>query len=196
MSCLQIDWKAYVLGELAESERRQAEEHKRSCAVCREEVERLHATRSALLSLPQEEIPRRISFVSDKVFEPRWWQRLWRSGPQLGFASAAMVAAAILVHAFAGPASGPPAVRPMDTAAFEARLQSEVSRLVQAASEKTAAESDARHERQTTELIRALESRFEKQRQADLLAVEENMNMLRKRWGVIYTASAEMGGPR
>jgi hypothetical protein len=46
-----------------------------------------------LASLEDEEIPRRIAFVSDRVFEPRWWQTMWRSGPVMGFASAALLAA-------------------------------------------------------------------------------------------------------
>jgi hypothetical protein len=47
-------------------------------------------------TLPQEEVPRRIAFVSDKVFEPRWWQRMFSPT----FASACVIAAAILGHGF------------------------------------------------------------------------------------------------
>ena len=76
------------------------EDHVRGCQSCREELDRLNLTRSALASLEDEEIPRRIAFVSDRVFEPRWWQTMWHSGPVMGFASAAVLAAAILVHGF------------------------------------------------------------------------------------------------
>ena len=41
---------------------------------CREELARLRLTLDALSTLREEEMPRRIAFVSDKVFEPRWWQ--------------------------------------------------------------------------------------------------------------------------
>ena len=44
-----------------------------------------------MLSLPDEEIPQRIAFVSDRVFEPSWWQTVWRSGPAMGFASAVLL---------------------------------------------------------------------------------------------------------
>jgi hypothetical protein len=44
-------------------------------------------------------MPRRIAFVSDKVFEPRWWQRVFSPN----FAAACVIAGAILVHAFARP---------------------------------------------------------------------------------------------
>ncbi len=104
--------KAYVVGEVTRQERASVEDHVRGCQSCREELDRLNLTRSALASLEDEEIPRRIAFVSDRVFEPRWWQTMWRSGPAMGFASAALLAAAILVHGFARPATAPAAVAP------------------------------------------------------------------------------------
>jgi len=195
MSCKRIDLKGYFLGELAEAERRETEAHVRACGECREELERLGATRAALAALPEEEPPRKIAFVSDKIFEPRWWQRFWHSGPQLGFASAAVLAVAILAHAFLRPGStAPPPAQAVDTAAIEARIEGEVSRRLQAAVEKAAMESEARQSQRTAELVQALERKFEQQRQADLLAVEENMDMLRKRWNVMYMASSELGG--
>jgi hypothetical protein len=66
-------------------------------------------------------MPHRIAFVSDKIFEPRGWAWLWNSAPRLGFVSAALLAAAILVHAFTRPA--PSAA---DMAALEARVRAEV----------------------------------------------------------------------
>ena len=93
MNCTSIDLKAYFLGEADAPMRRAAEEHLTSCAACQEEHERLRLTQAALFTVREEEMPRRIAFVSDKVFAPRWYQRLWRSGPRLGFAGAAMLAA-------------------------------------------------------------------------------------------------------
>jgi hypothetical protein len=106
-----------------------------------------------------------------------------------------MLAVAIVAHGLLRPAPAPTA-GPVDTAALEARVQAEVTRLVRDSLEKAAADSDARHARRTAELVAALERKFEKRRQADVLAVEENLNMFRKRWGVMYTASAELGAPR
>ncbi|MBI1790071.1 MAG: zf-HC2 domain-containing protein [Acidobacteria bacterium] len=107
MSCSPFDLRDYILGELAEDQRRQVETHAASCAGCREELENLRATRTALLSLPDQEIPQRIAFVSDKVYEPspvrRWWRALWDSGPRLIFASAAMLSVAMLVAAVQQP---------------------------------------------------------------------------------------------
>ena len=88
------DWKAYAVGELKHDERRQAEAHLASCPYCREELAEVSATLETLSALREEEIPRRIAFVSDKIFEPRWWQRVFSPT----FAGACLVAAAILVH--------------------------------------------------------------------------------------------------
>ena len=88
------DWKAYVLRELGQDAHRQAEAHLATCSTCHEEVATLRLTLDTLSTLREEEIPRRIAFVSDKVFEPRWWQRVFSPT----FAAGALVAAAILVH--------------------------------------------------------------------------------------------------
>ena len=74
MSCSNYDWKAYALGELDADGRREAEAHAAACSLCREELASTRLTLDALSTLREEEIPRRIAFVSDKVFEPRWWQ--------------------------------------------------------------------------------------------------------------------------
>src|SRR5579871_2760045 len=98
MTCNEIDWKGYALGELSKSERTQAEAHAAACSHCREELAATRLTLDALSTLKEEEVPRRIAFVSDKVFEPRWWQRF-----QPTFAAGCVIAAAILVHGFAQP---------------------------------------------------------------------------------------------
>jgi hypothetical protein len=106
MSCQSYDWKAYALGELDRPAREQAETHQSTCASCREELATLRLTLDALSTLREEEIPRRIAFVSDKVFEPRWWQRVVSPN----FAAACVIAAAIVVHAYARPSGSDPAV--------------------------------------------------------------------------------------
>lgn len=100
MNCSNFDWNAYALGELDSAARRDAEAHAATCVACREELAKTRLTLDALSTLREEEPPRRIAFVSDKVFEPRWWQALLTPS----FAGALIVAIAILVHAFARPA--------------------------------------------------------------------------------------------
>jgi anti-sigma factor RsiW len=99
------DWKAYALGELAPDLRKQAETHASTCSACGEELASLRLTLDMMSTLREEEIPRRIAFVSDKVFEPRWWERgWWQRIFNPTFASACVIAAAIVVHAYAKPA--------------------------------------------------------------------------------------------
>ena len=98
MSCSPFDLRDYLLQELAgPQQRRQVEAHVKTCAPCREELDRLRITEAALRCMVEEEIPQRIAFVSDKIFEPSPWRRwlaaFWNSGARLGFASAAMLSA-------------------------------------------------------------------------------------------------------
>ena len=107
MSCSPFDLRDYLFGELAEPARRQVDSHVRGCTGCHEDLERLRITHSTLLALRDEEVPQRIGFVSDKVFEPstakRLWQALWGSSGRLGFASAAMLSAALVLFTFFRP---------------------------------------------------------------------------------------------
>ena len=119
-ACSSFDWKAYALRELDSDNRRQAEAHAATCSDCREELATLRLTLDALSTLREEEMPRRIAFVSDKVFEPRWWQIFLRPS----FAAACVIAAAILVHAFVRP------VAPVDPAELQARIDQAVAKSV------------------------------------------------------------------
>ena len=98
------DWKAYVLRELGQDAQRQAEAHLAACSTCHEEVATLRLTLDTLSTLREEEMPRRIAFVSDKVFEPRWWQRAFnQTFGNPTFAAGVLVAVAILIHGFMRP---------------------------------------------------------------------------------------------
>lgn len=125
MSCTNFDWKAYALGELDPKGRVAAEAHANGCSDCREELAGLRLTLDALSTLREEEVPRRIAFVSDKVFEPRWWQRIWSPS----FAAGCVIAAAILVHAFVQPVS----------------IEHQVDAKIQTAVTRAVAETEQRH---------------------------------------------------
>jgi len=109
VGCKNYDWKSYALGEMDSPGRREAEAHAAVCPNCREELATLRLTLDTLSTLREEEIPRRIAFVSDQIFEPSWYRRALRSLWSPNFAAACVVAAAILVHAFARPAAPDPA---------------------------------------------------------------------------------------
>jgi anti-sigma factor RsiW len=149
MSCESYDWKAYALGELDRPARREAEAHAGTCPACREELAGLRLTLDAMSTLREEEIPRRIAFVSDQIFEPRWYQRALRSLSTPNFAAACVVAGAILVHAFARPAGPDPAV-------VNAQVHAEVSAEVG----KAVALVEAQHAEQVDRLVQLDDSRF------------------------------------
>jgi anti-sigma factor RsiW len=156
MSCSPFDLKDYFLKELPDANRRPVEDHLRTCPACQEELDRLRLTEAALFALRDEEVPQRIGFVSDEVFEParwrRWWGAFWGSAARLGFASAAMLSIAILVHAFVRPAplaqlaSFPPA-------AVASISPAEVQSLIQTAVSRSVRESEARQAEKTQKLV-------------------------------------------
>ena len=122
MNCQDYDWKSYALGELDRSVRNDAEAHAKSCPACREELAALRMTLGALGTLREEEIPRRIAFVSDQIFEPHWYQRAFRLLWTPNFAAACVLAGAILFHAFHTPA--------VDQAAVDSQINAAVSKAV------------------------------------------------------------------
>jgi hypothetical protein len=164
MNCPQFDWKGYSLGELERAAARGHEEHLAGCATCREELARLSVALNALRTLPQAEMPRRITFVSDPVFEPGPWARFWASPARLGFAAAAMLSCAIMVHAFAPRQAATPAD-------FEARVNHAVELRVA-----------------------ALQTDLQKQREADLRSVDNGFQLLQRQLGVMYVQASRMGG--
>ena len=91
------DLRDYLFDELTPEQQAEVEEYLETSPEARDELEALRLTQKALLSVPDEEIPRRIAFVSDKVFEPsramRLWRELWAGAPRLGFGMAAVIIA-------------------------------------------------------------------------------------------------------
>ncbi|MGH9660121.1 MAG: anti-sigma factor family protein [Bryobacteraceae bacterium] len=159
----------YFFDELGEAERSAVDAHLAACGACHEELDRLRLTQATLRALPDEEIPRRIGFVSDRVWEPsrlrRTWNALWNSGPRLGFASAAMLSAALALYS----------LRPV-------AVDAEVARRVAA--------SEARMVQQ----IAAAEKRLAEQRARDIQAVSEGFELLEKEATYLRRASLEGRG--
>jgi anti-sigma factor RsiW len=108
-TCSQAEaLRDYAFDELAAGDRRAMEQHIAGCPDCAGELDQLRVTTAALRSLPDCEIPRRIAFVSDKVFSPspvaRFFNGLWNSTARLGFLSACAIAVALIVSAYHRPA--------------------------------------------------------------------------------------------
>ena len=198
-SCSPFDLKDYFLKELADPQQQlQVEAHIRTCPACREELERLRLTEAALFSLRDEEIPRRIAFVSDPVFEPSAWRRalaaFWNSGARLGFASAAVLSAALIVSALNRPAPAPPVVSmPTSTQTVaagpmvsEADIQARIDRAVA----KAMAPLEARHQREMREVKADLEGARQR-----LILAEQDYDYINRRERASLVAMGVVGPP-
>ena len=194
MSCSPFDLRDYYFKDLAENERRLTEVHVKTCAHCREELERLHGTESALLALPDEEIPQRIGFVSDPVFQPsgfrRGWDALWGSAARLGFVSAAMLSAALLVFSLTRPVPQANAPAPAMT---QTATQADFSKRLDDAVSKAVAASEARQVRQTQELLAASDKRHALETQAMMVRVQEYLEVEKKHLNTLILASNDAG---
>jgi hypothetical protein len=190
MSCSPFELRDYYFKELAENERRLTEVHVKTCANCREELERLRVTEGVLLTLSDEEIPQRIGFISDPVFQPspfrRGWDALWGSAARLGFASAAMLSVALMVFALARPV---PQISTPAPAIDRAALEADFSRRLNDAVEKAVAASEARQASQTTELLAKYERRNELETQAMMVRVAEYLEVEKKKLNISILAS-------
>jgi len=195
MSCSPFDLRDYYFKELAENERRQTEAHVKTCVHCREELDRLRGTEAALLTLPDEDIPQRIGFVSDPIFQEsalrRGWEAFWGSAARLGFASAAMLSAALVIFSLTRPAPQISAPAPAIRAALEADFSKRVNQAVQ----KAVGESEARQARQTQELLAAADKRHELETQAMMVRVQEYLEVEKKRLNTFVLASNDAGRP-
>lgn len=203
MSCSPFDLRDYILKELPEAERRQMEAHVRGCAGCREEVERLRLTEAALFALRDEEIPQRIAFVSDKIFEPSPWRRawagFWSSTARLGFASAAMLSIALIVFSLArtaGTPAGPASARVAPPAITQPASVSdaEIQQRIQTAVDQAVAASEARLQKSFDQRVRDIQRRD----QALLLSAVSDLNFVsREQMAVVrsdYTLPGARGG--
>jgi len=193
MSCSPFDLRDYFLKELPESEQRQVEAHVRNCQPCFEELDRLRVTEAALFALREEEIPQRIGFVSDKIFEPspwrRWWAARWIPTTRLAFASAAMLSIAILVAALRP--AGQIALRPGASQVVKAISDTEIQTRIDTAVAKAVAQVDARQTEKTKQLLADLDSA----RQRLLLAAEE-WDYSQRRANAIRISASNYGPPR
>ncbi|HUI77078.1 MAG TPA: zf-HC2 domain-containing protein [Bryobacteraceae bacterium] len=170
MSCSPFDLRDYVFQELSATERKQVDVHVKGCQNCREECERLRLTEAALFSLRDEEIPQRIAFVSDQVFEPSAWRRAWAgfwgSAARLGFASAAMLSVALVVFAVVRPAIQTPGpVAASQNGKAVSVSSAEIEQQIQAAVDRAVASSEARQRDKFEQAVAEIRQQDLKERQ-------------------------------
>jgi anti-sigma factor RsiW len=181
MSCSPFDLRDYFLKELSPAEKAQLDSHLKICAGCREELDGLQMTQAALFSLRDEEIPQRIAFVSDKIFEPsplrRWLEGFWGSTARLGFASAALLACSILYFAATRPAPAPNRPAVIEKVTAEATKQgpspAEVQQQIQQAVAAAVAQVEARQSEKTARVVADLERRTDEMRRSLQLAADQ-----------------------
>jgi len=181
-SCDRLDEvRDYALdeAELDAPSRASLEQHLAACQECAVELDRLQVTASALRMLPDREVPQRIAFVSDKIFEPSpaasWFGGLWNSAARLGFASACVLAAALVLSAWHRPAEvrivagGPGTLSSAD-----------VSRQIGEAVGKAVAQVRAEDAKMTQALLESSNVKQERRYNSLMVTMRENMDYLEK----------------
>ena len=188
MNCAPFDLRDYYFEELGAAERRQVREHVDLCGSCAAELDRLRLTALSLATLPEQEIPRRIAFVSDKVFEPspvrRWWLAFWSSGSRTVAAAAMVLAGAIVFHAVRPPSPSPPAVQVVRGASTDADPE-----VLKAAIDQAVAEAVAKSEFRYDAKLRQVEARNATARQQLMVRVGETLDYLQKSRNVFVASN-------
>ena len=146
------------------------EQHLTACDECAFELERLRVTTSALRILPDVEIPQRIAFVSDKVFEPspasRFFARWWNP------ASACILAAAVIFAAYHRPAEVRTVIQTASSNANNVDVSKQVNDVVNDAVAKAVAQVQRARGRPSA--IEATSLKYEHEYQSRMAAVEES----------------------
>jgi hypothetical protein len=202
MSNAPHDLRDYVLDELTPPQRAEVERYLATSVEAREEVERLKLTRQALLSLPDEDPPRRIAFVSDKVFEPslprRLWHNFWQGAPRPAFGLAA-----VLLVFFTGAWATQPTVTsdpngwrlafgqpvPVEQPAAAATSRELTAEQIQQVA-GILREGEARYQQALAELVRSESARSQAQVRTEIehisRAADENFLLLKARLDGLY----------
>ena len=176
MSCSPFDLRDYFVQELPSQQALQVEEHIRQCARCREEMERLTVTQTALLALRDEEVPRR--FALSPGLSPEtggwrgWFGAFWNSTPRLGFASACVLAIAVVVYAVA-PHSQPALTAGSAVAAVASASGTDVQKQLQAAVDKAVSDLKAQQAQEVQVLVAGYLKQQEEDRQKLKLAADQ-----------------------
>ncbi len=200
MSCSPFDLRDYIFGELDSAQARSVEMHGRQCAACADELARLRFTETALFSLRDEEMPRRIAFVSDQVITPhiweaRWWHAWWNSAPRLGFASAAMLSMAILAHGVINrPVASVASVSPAPTVVTAQVDQSVIDQKVAVAVARAVASLETQQQTRLASTVQQVEKRYSALRQEDLMTLEASFNIYNQKQKARYASMMREAG--
>lgn len=194
MNCNQSQLDAvrdYAFDELDAPARALVERHIADCGACRTELDRMRLTTAALRVLPDVEIPQRIAFVSDKVFEPSPWSR-WFSSARLGFGAALVMAVALVALIYKQPVYKQQ--QPVVVATGTTVSQDAVTRQINDAIQKAVAQVREDDMKLTRTALEASERKHAQEQRALQAAVEENLTVLEKRYNAMTSLSAAAFG--
>src|SRR5690606_27595758 len=202
------DLRELVFGdELArtpEAELQAINEHPES----QDELNRLLQLRETLLSLEDEEPPRRTVLVGAPVESGTpWWKRaMGFAVPGWGFAGAMALALAILTHGWmtrpAAPefvAQAPAAVTSaaaFDAEAVNARIDAAVAQRLAGSIAEVKAELRQEHQREAQRLVAAAEQRLERQHDNEMFQMREAVAFIQKKYGRQMVANVAYMGER
>lgn len=183
--------REYAFDELTAAERGALEQHLAGCDECSLELDRLRLTVAALRVVPDREIPRRIAFVSDSPGRRNWLEAFWSSGARLGFASACVLSVAMVTLAFHRPAELRAMAQVSPAAAGLSKQQ--VDAAIAQAVAQVRSEVKAEDARNLQVALETIQKKNEQERRALLVAMDEDMTLLRKRLNTY--AIADMVSP-
>jgi anti-sigma factor RsiW len=175
----------YAFDELPADERREVEQHLATCADCALEFDQLRFTTAALRTMPDREIPQRIAFISDQVFEPSLFRRFWNSGARLGFASACVLAAGMVISAWHLSAVYRPA---------EVRTGAQTASVPQDQIDAAVTKAVAKIRSEEAQMIQAAVETSERRQEAEyrnqIIGMQESFDRLRRKLNVNYASLA------
>lgn len=177
----------YAFDELAETERRAMEQHLTQCQDCAAELDQVRLTTAALRVLPEQEVPRRIAFVSDKIFERGFLSGIWNSAARLGFVSACVLAVGLSYAAYHRPAEARPVLQATEIS--KAAIDEAVSRAVALAVDKAHAEDV----RLTQAALDAVDSKYAQKQTSLMLAMQDYMDVQSRRTQKLVLSSYGAG---
>jgi hypothetical protein len=175
------DLRDYAMGEGDRVAREAMAKHVTACGDCAAELKSLELTASALRMLPDREVPQRIAFVSDKVFEPsgtaKWFGGFWNSAARLGFASACVLAAAFVIAAYrpGANAGGQQIVIPASVS------KADVDVAVNQAVSKAVAQAVTEVRQEDAAVLAASEQKHEQEHRALMVSMGENLDYLQRK---------------
>lgn len=176
------------------------------------ELNRLLELRETLLSLADEEPPRRTVLVSETAGAP-WWKRVLSPGsPGWGFAGALALAAAVLAHgylarsvernsaalALESPRIAATAATPAvpGEEAIDARIEDAVERRLAREIHAVKAELRKEYQGETRRLVAAAEERMEQRRENEMFQMREAVAFIQKKYGRQLVANVAYMGER